>query len=131
MPALEAEPSSGQAVLDQAARELDEYFAGRRRDFATRLGARGTAFQTQVWKALGDIPYGVQWSYGQLARAVGRPKAARAVGMANGSNPLPIFIPCHRVVGSDGSLTGYGGGLETKRWLLDLERREALSARSG
>jgi methylated-DNA-[protein]-cysteine S-methyltransferase len=130
MPALDAAPVPRQAILDQAARELEEYFSGGRRDFTTRLGASGTVFQTQVWNALGEIPYGARWSYGQLARAVGRPKAARAVGMANGSNPLPIFVPCHRVVGSDGSLTGYGGGLETKRWLLDLEGRVAVS-RSG
>lgn len=113
------------AVLDQAARELGEYFAGRRRDFTVPLDPDGTAFQQAVWTALAAIPYAVTWSYGQLAATIGRPSASRAVGAANGRNPLPIIVPCHRVIGQDGSATGYGGGLPTKRWLLEHEARVA------
>ena len=98
------------------------YFAGRLRRFDLPLAARGTPFQQSVWRALGDIPYGETVSYLEIAQAIGNPKAVRAVGSANGSNPLPIVIPCHRVIGSNGSLTGFGGGLENKRYLLDLER---------
>jgi methylated-DNA-[protein]-cysteine S-methyltransferase len=109
------------AILAQAARELDEYFAGRRRAFAVALDPSGTAFQREVWTALARIPFAATWSYGQLAAAIGRPSASRAVGAANGKNPLPIIVPCHRVIGQDGSLTGFGGGLPTKRWLLAHE----------
>ena len=112
-----------------AAQQLAEYFDGKRRAFDLPLQPDATPFQAQVLKALQRVPYGETRSYGELARAIGRPKAARAVGTANGNNPLPIVIPCHRVVGSNGALTGFGGGLPTKRYLLDLERRHASAAR--
>lgn len=102
--------------------QLGEYFAGQRSEFDIELDLRGSTFQRTVWDALLEIPYGETRSYGEIARMIGRPAAARAVGAANGANPLPPIIPCHRLVGMDGSLTGYGGGLETKRWLLDFER---------
>ena len=106
-----------------AAREqLAEYFAGHRRDFDLELELAGTPFQREVWAALREIPYGETISYGELARRVNRPWASRAVGAANGRNPVAIIVPCHRVIGSDGTLTGYGGGLERKRTLLELER---------
>jgi len=108
------------AVADVAA-QLHEYFRGQRCAFDLELAPRGTEFQLAVWKALQRIPYGETRSYAEIARAIGRPAAVRAVGAANGANPIPIVIPCHRVVGSNGSLTGFGGGLETKRWLLALE----------
>jgi len=108
------------AVADVAA-QLHEYFRGERRDFDLPLAPRGTEFQQDVWRALQRIPYGATRSYSDIAREIGRPAAVRAVGAANGANPIPIVIPCHRVVGSNGSLTGFGGGIETKRWLLALE----------
>ena len=118
-------------VLDLAAAELREYFDGRRKVFRTPLRAEGTEFQRAVWDALSDIPYGQSRSYADVARAIGRPKAVRAVGLANGSNPLAIIVPCHRVIGRDGSLTGYGGGLSAKRWLLRHEGIElALEERA-
>ncbi|KAA1188821.1 methylated-DNA--[protein]-cysteine S-methyltransferase [Pseudohalioglobus sediminis] len=109
------------AVLTECARQLDAYFSGNRRDFALPLAPGGTAFQQQVWRALADIPYGELRSYRDIARVIGRPKAMRAVGAANGRNPIPIVVPCHRVIGSNGSLTGFAGGLEAKRVLLALE----------
>jgi methylated-DNA-[protein]-cysteine S-methyltransferase len=118
-------------ILRQAATELGEYFAGRRRTFDLALAPRGTAFQQAVWRTLATIPYGETISYTELAARVGRPSAARAVGAANGRNPLPIVLPCHRVIGASGSLTGFGGGLPTKRFLLELEGalpRETLFA---
>jgi methylated-DNA-[protein]-cysteine S-methyltransferase len=108
-------------VLDDTRRQFDGYFAGRRRTFDLPLAPRGTRFQQQVWLALRDIPYGETISYAQLAQRLGMPTATRAVGAANGRNPLPIVVPCHRVIGADGSLTGVGGGLPTKRFLLELE----------
>ena len=105
----------------EAARQLGEYFAGKRQRFELPLAPDGTAFQREVWAALQAIPYGETRSYRDIAEAVGKPMAAMAVGGANGRNPLPILIPCHRVIGADGSLTGYGGGLEIKRFLLELE----------
>ena len=113
------------APFGEAIRQLEGYFAGELREFDLPLAPTGTPFQRDVLAALQQIPYGETRSYGDLAKAVGRPKASRAVGAANGRNPLPIVIPCHRAIGSDGSLTGFGGGLETKRFLLDLERRHA------
>ena len=101
--------------------QLDEYFAGTRRTFDLRLAPRGTAFQLRVWNALRAIPYGSVCNYGDLARAIGQPGASRAVGQANGRNPLPIVIPCHRVIASDGSIGGYSGGLAIKHRLLALE----------
>jgi methylated-DNA-[protein]-cysteine S-methyltransferase len=103
-------------------RQLDEYFAGQRTAFDLPLSMHGTPFQRSVWSALREIGYGQTASYGEIARRVGRPGAARAVGIANGRNPISIVVPCHRVIGADGSLTGYGGGLERKRYLLELER---------
>ena len=102
--------------------ELDEYFAGRLRTFTTRLAFNGTPFQNAVWKELTRIPYGETISYLDLAKRIQNPKAVRAVGMANGANPIAIIVPCHRVIGSNGSLTGFGGGIPTKRALLELEK---------
>lgn len=106
--------------------QLAEYFAGERTVFELDLDPRGTEFQTRVWKELLTIPSGQTRTYGELAADLGNPKASRAVGLANGKNPIGIIVPCHRVVGSTGDLTGYGGGLARKRWLLDLERGSAL-----
>lgn len=108
-------------VLVRTAEQLAEYFAGARRAFDLPLAPPGTAFQAQVWRALLKIPFGDTRSYGQLARTIRRPSASRAVGAANGSNPIAIIVPCHRVIGSSGALTGYGGGLDMKRWLLAHE----------
>lgn len=111
-------------VLASAERQLGEYFAGERLTFDLPLArGAGTPFQQRVWDALGEIPYGQTISYGELARRIGQPTASRAVGLANGRNPISIVVPCHRVVGSTGRLTGYGGGLNRKQILLDLERR--------
>lgn len=108
-------------VLARAAAQLGEYFAGERRSFDLPLAPSGTEFQLACWRALAEIPYGETRSYGEQARNIGRPDRARAVGAANGANPIAIILPCHRVIGADGSLVGFGGGLETKRRLLDLE----------
>jgi len=108
-------------ALEEAARQLREYFAGERREFDLPLDLEGTPFQRRAWLALAAIPYGTTRSYGEQARLLGVPRAARAVGAANGSNPLPIVLPCHRLIGADGSLVRYGGGLDVKRWLLDHE----------
>lgn len=107
--------------FDAVIGQLREYFRGERTDFDLPLDPQGTAFQRQVWAALCEIPYGRTWSYKELAEHIGRPTATRAVGLANGKNPIGIIVPCHRVIGSDGSLTGYGGGLDRKRSLLELE----------
>jgi methylated-DNA-[protein]-cysteine S-methyltransferase len=115
------EATSGPLV--DAVSQLREYFAGRRTAFDLPLAPEGTDFQRRVWRHLQDIPYGQTISYGELARRVGNPKGSRAVGGANGSNPLPIVVPCHRVIGANGTLTGFGGGLPIKRALLDLEAR--------
>lgn len=109
-------------LLRQAAAELTEYFAGRRRAFTLPLAPEGTPFQRAVWDALRTIPYGESRSYKQIAAQIGRPTACRAVGMANNRNPIAIVVPCHRVVGSGGTLVGYAGGLEAKAYLLGLER---------
>jgi len=112
-------PESEAARIIAAARaQLDEYFAGRRTHFDLPLAPVGTPFQRRVWAALAEIPFGRAISYLELARTIGDPRAVRAVGGANGKNPLPIVLPCHRVIGADGSLTGFGGGIERKRWLL-------------
>jgi len=112
------------AVFAEVIRQLQAYFRGELKEFDLPLALEGTKFQLLVWNALREIPYGETISYAQLARRVGNSKAVRAVGLANGSNPIPIIVPCHRVIGSDGSLTGFGGGLSTKRKLLDLENRQ-------
>jgi methylated-DNA-[protein]-cysteine S-methyltransferase len=109
-------------LFAETRRQLQEYFAGARTDFDIPLAMEGSDFQRRVWDALRDIPYGETESYGQVALRIGKPGAARAVGLANGRNPVGIIVPCHRVVGSSGDLTGYGGGLDRKRMLLDLER---------
>jgi len=108
-------------VLAATAQQLTEYFAGTRAEFDLPLHLEGTDFQREAWLALADIPYGKTTTYARQAEAIGRPGAFRAVGSANGSNPIPIVLPCHRVVGSDGSLTGFGGGVDVKQSLLDLE----------
>lgn len=113
--------STAHRVLDDARMQLDAYFDGTRRSFDLPLAPRGTPFQREVWTTLAAIPFGATWSYAQLASVVGKPKAMRAVGAANGRNPLPIVLPCHRVIGANGSLTGFGGGLPTKQFLLELE----------
>jgi methylated-DNA-[protein]-cysteine S-methyltransferase len=115
-------------LLGEAASQLKEYFAGQRTEFELPLTLIGTPFQRRVWAALRDIPYGETISYGQLADRIGKPSAARAVGLANGRNPIAIIVPCHRVVGADGSLTGYGGGIERKEHLLGFEQRMKESA---
>ena len=103
--------------------QLGEYFAGRRREFDLPLAPAGTSFQKSVWQQLREVPYGVTISYGELAKRVGNPKASRAVGAANGKNPLPIVVPCHRVIGSNGKLVGFGGGLPIKERLLEIEMK--------
>ena len=125
------------ALVERIAAELQAYFAGKLREFTTPQTRRGTAFQRQVWDAVCDVPYGETRSYGAVAAAIGRPLAARAVGHANGSNPLPIVVPCHRLVGHDGGLVRYGrhgggldglAGLAMKRWLIEHEQRHAAGA---
>jgi methylated-DNA-[protein]-cysteine S-methyltransferase len=119
-PAWQARPEAFAEVRAQ----LAQYFAGERRDFDLDLRLRGTPFQVSVWNALREIPYGETLSYGELARRIGQPEAVRAVGTANGANPISVVVPCHRVIGADGSLTGYGGGLERKQLLLELEANQ-------
>ena len=110
-------------VLDECEKELNEYFAGKRKVFTVPIKAEGTPFREKVWDALCQVPYGETASYLDIAVAIGNPKAVRAVGGANHNNPISIIIPCHRIIGSDGSLTGYGGGLSAKEWLLDFEAK--------
>jgi methylated-DNA-[protein]-cysteine S-methyltransferase len=121
-------PESGDrdALLDRAIEEVDEYFAGARTEFSIRLAPEGTPFQHEVWNALRAIPFGETRSYSDVARTIGKPRAVRAVGAANGRNPLGIVVPCHRVIGADGSLTGYAGGMERKKFLLALERQRLV-----
>jgi AraC family transcriptional regulator of adaptative response/methylated-DNA-[protein]-cysteine methyltransferase len=114
-------------LLDVLKKQLNEYFEGKRQEFTVPLFVKGTEFQESVWRALQTIPYGSTFSYKQQAEAINRPKAVRAVANANGINKIPIIIPCHRVIGSDGSLTGYGGGLWRKKWLLDLESKNKIN----
>lgn len=109
------------ALTDRAARQMEEYFDGRRREFELPLNPRGTDFQRSVWKVLQQIPYGYTRSYSKQAESLGNPKAIRAVAAANGANPIAVIVPCHRVIGADGSLTGYAGGLDMKARLLTLE----------
>ncbi len=121
---IEADWQRRAAPLAIFVAQLREYFAGRRSAFDLPLAAVGTPFQQQVWHALPDIPHGTTISYGELARRIGKPAASRAVGAANGANPLPIIVPCHRVIGASGKLTGFGGGLPAKQWLLAHEQRQ-------
>ena len=110
--------------VKECLKQIDEYFRGERREFFLNLQPPGTEFQQSVWRQLEEIPYGKTTSYGAIANILAKPNASRAVGSANGKNPIAILIPCHRVIGSDGSLTGYGGGLWRKRWLIGFERGE-------
>lgn len=125
---IESDWLRSRRYLGTAIEQLDAYFAGDLHAFDLALAARGTEFRKTVWDELVRIPYGETISYGELARRIGQPSASRAVGAANGANPLPIIVPCHRVIGSSGSLTGFGGGLPIKRWLLDHERQHAPRA---
>ena len=122
---IPAEWSRKPNAFAEANRQFAAYFSGELTEFDLPLSAQGTEFQKRVWNALCTIPYATTISYAELARRVGNPKASRAVGLANGANPLSIIVPCHRVIGANGSLTGYGGGLRAKQILLDLERRHA------
>jgi methylated-DNA-[protein]-cysteine S-methyltransferase len=114
-------------LLHEASKQLLEYLDGKREQFTVKLRPEGTDFQKKVWEVLKSIPYGTTVSYGEVAKAVGNPKACRAVGMANNKNPIMIMIPCHRVIGANGKLVGYGGGLEIKEWLLSLEKERKAS----
>ena len=127
--AIEIDPDwkSSAQPFRSVAKQLAEYFDGKRIDFEVPLRLSGTEFQLSVWAALKTIPYGTTMSYGALAKQINNPKAVRAVGLANGQNPIPIIIPCHRVIGANGSLTGFGGGLENKKFLLDLEQPALVS----
>ena len=125
-PANGVDRSPACETLQQAEKELREYFAGQRRVFSIPLDMQGTEFQLAVWRALLDIPFGTTSSYGQLASRLGNAKASRAVGAANGRNPIPIVVPCHRVIGSTGKLTGFGGGLPMKEFLLRLEASQRM-----
>lgn len=120
---------SGDAVIERTRYQLAEYFAGTRREFDVPMEPRGTPFQQRVWTVLTEIPYGTTTTYGRMARRLGQPTATRAVGAANGRNPISILVPCHRAIGADGSLTGYAGGLERKKALLELE--QAWGTRTG
>jgi methylated-DNA-[protein]-cysteine S-methyltransferase len=124
----EAAPAPSHPMLELARTQLAEYFAGRRRSFELPLAPAGSDWQKAVWQALVAIPFAKTVSYGELARGLGRPSAARAVGAANGKNPIAIVVPCHRVIGADGSLTGYAGGVDRKRWLLDHESRSFVTS---
>lgn len=123
--------NDGNEMLVEAATQLREYFAGRRRRFELPLDPQGTEFQRRVWKALEEIPYGETRSYRDIAIAVNLPRAVRAVGAANGRNPLPVVVPCHRVIGVDGKLVGYAGGLRLKQMLLELEKQQVESTREA
>jgi methylated-DNA-[protein]-cysteine S-methyltransferase len=134
---LQMEPHSpppgavrGDEALAVVAAQLADYFAGRRLAFDLPLAPVGTPFQLKVWSALREIPYGRTTTYGEIATGLGQPTASRAVGLANGRNPIAVIVPCHRVIGADGSLTGFGGGLPRKRWLLEHERA-VLAAAAG
>ena len=116
------EDSDPPFCLKTCLKQIDEYFSGKRKEFLLKLDPQGTNFQRLIWQQLAKIPYGAVITYGEIASIIGKPKACRAVGSANGRNPIAIIIPCHRVVGSDGSLTGYGGGLWRKQWLIKHER---------
>lgn len=129
--ASEAGPEGVPDVLEEARRQLDEYFKGGRQEFSVRLDLRGTEFQRKVWAELRKIPFGQTRSYGEIARACGRGGAARAVGGANHMNPVVILVPCHRVIGADGSLTGFGGGLWRKKWLLEHEKKVLEASRQN
>jgi len=121
LPALPVESVEDRAPFREAWRQMEEYFAGVRREFSLAIDASGSTFSMRVWQELRLIPYGATATYAEIARRIGNPRATRAVGLANGRNPISIVVPCHRVIGADGTLTGYGGGLGRKRFLLGLE----------
>lgn len=123
---LPTAPTGTNSHIDLAVQELNEYFDGKRKDFSVKVVPQGTKFQLSVWLELMKIPFGKTISYSELAKRLGDPLLTRAVGTANGSNPISIIIPCHRVIGANGHLTGYGGGIERKRWLLDHEAEDQL-----
>lgn len=123
VPLAASRPAADHPIIDAAAAQLAAYFAGTRRSFDLPLAGAGTPFQKDVWRALCAIPFGATCGYGELAARLGRPSAARAVGAANGKNPIAIVVPCHRVIGKDGTLTGYAGGVAIKQWLLEHEAR--------
>ncbi len=125
-PAADADWQRDDSALLQVRRQLSEYFSGKRLTFDVPLSPIGTPFQLLAWQALQTIPYGTTMTYGQQAAAIGKPAACRAIGLANGRNPISIIVPCHRVIGASGALTGYGGGLAAKRWLLDHEARHRV-----
>lgn len=125
------EKQGNSIVLQQAREQMEEYLTGRREEFSLPIQTKGTAFQERVWKELQRIPYGECISYGELARRIGNPKAARAVGMANHNNPIGIIIPCHRVIGKNGKLVGYAGGMDKKEYLLRLEKRVEKKKKLG
>jgi len=129
--ASEQRAGAASAVLEDARTQLEAYFAGALTTFALPLAATGTPFQTRVWSALREIGFGETINYAELARRVGNPAAVRAVGGANARNPIPIVVPCHRVIGADGALTGFGGGMERKRWLLQHERARGGASEQG
>lgn len=126
LPALPVNSVEDRAPFREAWRQMEEYFAGARRDFSLAIAAAGSTFSERVWQELRLIPYGATATYAEIARRIGNPRAVRAVGLANGRNPISIVVPCHRVIGADGTLTGYGGGLERKRFLLALEENAIL-----
>jgi methylated-DNA-[protein]-cysteine S-methyltransferase len=128
---IDAQPADGDPLLHELARQLRAYFAGTLRRFDLPLDPQGTPFQKRVWQHLETIPFGATQSYRQVADSIGTPQAVRAVGAANGANPIPIVIPCHRVIGSGGKLTGYGGGLPLKQRLLELEGAWTANLRFG
>lgn len=123
MPKHLGDKSEDNPILINTIKQLDEYFTGKRTSFTLPLAAKGTVFQQAVWQVLCEIPYGETWSYQQIADAIGNPKAVRTVGLANGKNPISIIVPCHRVIGKSGKLTGYAGGLNRKASLLELEQK--------
>jgi len=123
--------NSDHPILLETERQLKEYFQGKRKSFSLKLDLMGTKFQNDVWQALLAIPFGETRSYGQLAGQLGNPRATRAVGAANGRNPIPIVVPCHRVIGASGELTGFGGGLKTKAHLLELESNQKILTRTS
>ena len=122
---MDVHDDAGHPVVARALTQLREYLAGKRTSFDLPLDLQGTEFQVDAWNALATIPYGLTMSYAQQAASIGRPKATRAIGSANGRNPVVIVLPCHRVIGANGSLTGFGGGLHVKSWLLDLEKQKS------
>ena len=120
----------GHPVVAQAVQQLNEYFSGTRQHFSVKVDLHGTDFQVAAWKALAQVPYGQTWSYAQQAASIGRPTATRAIGAANGRNPVAVILPCHRIIGANGALTGFGGGISTKQWLLEHEKKNS-HARGG